>query len=95
MTLYVKTNCAFCAIVLAKVDELGIKVDERNISDKVYAAELIEKGGKRQVPFLIDEECGVSMFESSDIIDYLNKKYRTGEAASGSEGVSPLGACPQ
>ncbi|WP_291356964.1 MULTISPECIES: glutathione S-transferase N-terminal domain-containing protein [unclassified Acinetobacter] len=38
-----------------------------------------EKGGKKQLPFFIDENNGVQMYESQDIIHYLFKHYgRTG-----------------
>ena len=32
--------------------------------------ELVEMGGKQQVPFLVDEEQGIFMYESDDIISY-------------------------
>lgn len=39
-----------------------------------------EKGGKKQFPFFIDENSGVQMYESQDIIHYLFKHYgRTGK----------------
>ena len=34
-----------------------------------------EKGGKLRFPFLIDENTGIEMYESKDIIDYLFKHY--------------------
>lgn len=34
-----------------------------------------EKGGKLRFPFLIDENTGIKMYESKDIIDYLFKHY--------------------
>lgn len=37
--------------------------------------ELLAKGGKLQVPFLVDEAHGVAMYESLDIIGYLQKTY--------------------
>lgn len=74
LTLYIKTGCPYCLAVLGKVNELGITVVEKNIADENNVRELIEKGGKRQVPYLIDDACGVSMYESADIIEYLNKK---------------------
>jgi len=90
LTLYVKTGCPYCAAVLHKVDELGIKVDLKNINDTKAASDLIEKGGKRQVPYMIDEEhklsvpctpCmidednDISLYESADIVDYLDREY--------------------
>jgi len=75
LTLYVKTGCPFCAKVLHTVDELGIDVEQKNIADDAVAAELVEKGGKRQVPYLIDAERDVAMYESDDIVTYFEKHY--------------------
>ena len=36
---------------------------------------LEEMGGKIQVPYLIDPNAGVAMYESSDIIDHLRQTY--------------------
>ena len=72
--LYTKTMCPYCRKVLDKVEELGITIDERNMADPKNLAELMEKGGKRQVPFLVDEERGVSMYESDDIVEYLEQR---------------------
>jgi len=71
LILYTKTGCPYCKKVLDKLEELGTSFDERNIADEKNLHELIEKGGKRQVPFLIDEERGISMYESDDIVQYL------------------------
>jgi len=75
LTIYVKTGCPYCAMVEKKVDDLGLTVDYKNIGDDAVAAELIEKGGKRQVPYLIDGDKNASMYESSDIVDYLDENY--------------------
>jgi glutathione S-transferase len=37
--------------------------------------ELVRLGGKQQVPFLVDEEAGVNMYESSDIIAYARGRF--------------------
>ena len=73
MTLYVKTGCPFCAKVHAAASELGLTFDEKNIADDAVAAELIERGGKRQVPYLVDGE--VEMYESDAIVAYLKEHY--------------------
>ena len=89
LTLYVKTGCPYCAAVIAKLNELGLKYEERNIADEDVARELVKRGGKRQVPFMDDEDpcenakhhtpcmvdSGVEMYESSDIISYLQSRY--------------------
>ena len=61
--------------------ELGISFDERNIADEKYLAELLEKGKKRQVPFLVDEEKGIAMYESDAIVAYL-QKYKNQQGTS-------------
>lgn len=86
LTLYVKTGCPFCAKVLAKLEELQIPFEQRNIKDPEVARELIEEGGKRQVPFLEDDnktpylvDDDVEMYESDDIVAYLEEKFGGGK----------------
>ncbi|MBL7045718.1 MAG: glutathione S-transferase N-terminal domain-containing protein [Parcubacteria group bacterium] len=76
LKIYVKTGCPYCEKVLAKVNELGIEVEQLNIADDSVAAELIERGGKRMVPYLVDEDRNVEMYESADISDYLDEHYK-------------------
>jgi glutaredoxin 3 len=75
LTLYVKTGCPYCAKVLAAGEELAISFDEKNIADPAVAEELIAKGGKRQVPYLIDTDANVEMYESDAIVEYLHQKF--------------------
>jgi len=75
LTLYVKTGCPFCEKVLAVGKELGVSFEEKNIRDDAVAAELVTRGGKRQVPYLVDSEGGVEMYESDDINTYLREHY--------------------
>jgi glutaredoxin 3 len=75
MTLYVKNGCQYCAKVLAVAKELGITFEQMNIADDAVAAELIARGGKRQVPYLVDSDTGKEMYESDDIAAYLRTKY--------------------
>ena len=75
LTLYVKTGCPFCHKVLDVGRELTLSFDEKNIADDTVAAELVARGGKRQVPYLVDSERNVEMYESGDISDYLRAQY--------------------
>jgi glutathione S-transferase len=55
-------------------ENLGVEFDLKDTSeDETLAQELMELGGKRQVPFLVDTETGSLMYESSDIIDYIRE----------------------
>ena len=60
-------------------ENLGVEFDLKDIEDDAIAAELVEKAGKRQVPYLVDTDKDVAMFESGDIIDYIRDNY-AGEA---------------
>ena len=71
LILYVKTGCPWCQKVLDFATEKGIQFELRNIADPTVAQELINRGGKRQVPYLVDEKNAKEMYESADIIEYL------------------------
>jgi glutaredoxin 3 len=75
LTLYVKTGCPYCAMVIHKLEELGLEYEEKNVADPGIAEELIARGGKRQMPYLVDSEAGVEMYESADICDHLEAQY--------------------
>ncbi len=69
-TLYFYPSCPFCIRVLNKLEELRIQVTLKNIrQDEKYRRELIEGGGKAQVPCM--EMGGKWLYESKDIIEYL------------------------
>lgn len=75
LSLYYKESCPFCQRVLEMAENLKVEFDLKDIEDEAIAAELIEKGGKRQVPYLVDTERDVAMYESGDIIDYIREHY--------------------
>ena len=57
-------------------ENLGVEFDLKDIEDdEAIAAELVEKGGKRQVPYLVDTDKDVAMYESNDIIEYIRDNY--------------------
>lgn len=63
-------------------DNLGVEFDLQDIeADDATAAALVEKGGKRQVPFLVDTDRDVALYESADIIDYIREHYANTAAA--------------
>ena len=75
LSLYYKESCPFCQRVMQMADNLGVEFDLKDIEDDAIAAELVEKGGKRMVPYLVDTDKNVSMYESGDIIDYIRTNY--------------------
>ncbi|MCG9873843.1 MAG: glutathione S-transferase N-terminal domain-containing protein [Leptospiraceae bacterium] len=71
-------SCPYCARVINRLKSLGLK---ENKDYKLIEAsrgtpgreEVLKLGGMNQVPFLVDDE--VQMYESADIIDYIEKKF--------------------
>jgi len=77
LTLFYKPSCPFCQRVLAEAEDMRIKLNLKDTgTDSVALGELLEKGGKKMVPYLVDDERGVSMYESGDIIAYLQEHYK-------------------
>lgn len=77
MKLFVGTMCKYCKKVENFLEENNIKLPIVNIQENSDAlTELIEKGGKRQVPCLYHD--GNYLYESDDIIDFLKKEYKIG-----------------
>ena len=71
LDLYIMETCPYCKKVLAFMDEMGIMCNKIDIENKKNEETLITLGGKRQVPFLVDKDRNIQMYESNDIIEYL------------------------
>ncbi len=74
LELFKFDSCPFCVRVLSKVRELGIEegIKLRDTTREPDAnAELIDRGGKRQVPCLFVD--GKPMYESADISRWLEE----------------------
>lgn len=84
LSLYQLPACPFCVKVRRSMKRNGLPVELRNINqNEALRNELIEKGGKRTVPCLKIEENGEAtwLYESSDIIKYLEKFVPEAKAA--------------
>jgi glutathione S-transferase len=94
LTLYIKETCPFCQRVLQMGENLQVTFDVKDVSeDESAQAELMEKGGKDQVPFLVDAEKDVSMYESNDIIEHIREHYAgSGERAENKPRVHVSGS---
>ncbi len=63
-------------MVIHKLDELELEYEEKDIAEQSVADELVERGGKRQVPYLVDTDAEVEMYESGDIVKHLSTRYQ-------------------
>lgn len=76
MTLYYKPTCPFCRRVLAVIDRLELEVELKDVSaDESLKEELQTQGGKLQVPYFVDTEHNVAVYESDDIVAHLQSAY--------------------
>ncbi len=73
--LYTYEFCGFCEKVRRAFKQMDIPYEEVDAEFGTPGSkELLSLGGKQQVPFLVDEEAGVSMYESDEIIEYARTR---------------------
>jgi len=79
LALYQYLACPFCVKVRRHIRRLNLNIDTRDAKgDITYRKELLEQGGKAQVPCLKIEEPGQAvqwLYESDAIIAYLDKHF--------------------
>ncbi len=78
LSLYQFYACPFCIRTRRAIHRLNINIELRDAqNDPKYRQELLAEGGEIKVPCLRIEEKGqvVWMYESVDIIAYLNKRF--------------------
>ncbi|MDH3343595.1 MAG: glutaredoxin [Gammaproteobacteria bacterium] len=79
MALYQFGQCPFCVKTRRGIRRLGLNIELRDArNDPRWNAELIEQGGKYQVPCLrfVDDKGKVNwLYESSEINNYLDQRF--------------------
>ena len=71
--LYVQENCPYSIKVMDYLEKNNIKYLKKLITEKDNLTKLLNLGGKDQVPFLYDVANDLKMYESDEIIQYLEK----------------------
>ncbi|WP_012069602.1 glutathione S-transferase N-terminal domain-containing protein [Marinomonas sp.] len=77
-SLYQFSACPFCTKTRRAMYKLNLPIEKRNAPEgSVHRTELLEGGGKVKVPCLRIEQDGKVewMYESSQIISYLEKRF--------------------
>lgn len=80
MSLYYRSSCPFCCYVLAFLKTRKLDIELRDTSsDLSHDNELINLGGKRQVPCLriVKGDIEQWLYESIDIVEHLKKLLAT------------------
>ena len=78
LILYQYDGSPFCKRVRETINLLDLTVEYRpcpGARQGSFSQELFDKTGRRTVPFLIDPNTGLEIFESSDQIEYLLSTY--------------------
>lgn len=82
LELYQAEGCPYSKQVREELTELGMSYVVHNprrhgggLRNEQTHDELVELGGQDQIPFLVDHQRGVTMYESDDIVEYLNDHY--------------------
>ena len=72
----------FCRLVRERLCCLEIPYLLHNVAKGSPSRQaFVARSGKMQVPYLVDPNTGAEMFESADIVAYLEQTYAEGEAA--------------
>jgi glutathione S-transferase len=82
LELYQAEDCPYSATVRETLTELGVSYITHNprlhggdVRNEQTHAELTELGGEDQIPFLVDHQRGEMLYESADIVEYLEDHY--------------------
>ena len=76
ITLYRLQACPFCERVVRVLDELDLAYRSRFVEPMHSRRNAVKRlTGARTVPAIVDEETGVTMSESANIVDYLESTY--------------------
>lgn len=73
--LFVLKTCPYCGKVADFIKENSIDINIKDIEQGENFNDLMKLGGKEQVPFLYDDIKEVAMYDSAEIIKYLEKNY--------------------
>jgi len=77
LALYEYKACPFCVKVRREMRRQGLNIATLDAKQDNHKEVLVSQGGKAKVPCLRIEENGETrwMYESSDIINYLDKRF--------------------
>ena len=80
LALYKYDTCPYCRYVYRAIDRLAVNIEYRDIrQDRTHQAALVQTTGRRTVPCLFIN--GAPMFESADIVAWLQGQFPAGAAS--------------
>ena len=89
ITLYRLQACPFCERVVRKLQEYDLDYQSRFVEPMHSDRNVVKRiSGKRTVPAIVDENTGVTMSESANIVAYLERTYGGDGADTAEEGAA-------
>ncbi|MFC7075158.1 glutaredoxin family protein [Haloarcula halophila] len=86
ITLYRLQACPFCERVVRTLDEHGLDYRSRFVEPMHSERDIVKRlTGKRTVPAIVDETTGITMSESANIVEYIERTYGS-EATAAEQG---------
>ena len=87
ITFYRLQACPYCERVTRVLEDAGLEYHSRFVEPLHSKRDVVKRvAGVRTVPVIVDENTGVTMAESANIVDYLESTYETnGENANGGD----------
>lgn len=84
ITFYRLQACPYCERVTRKLDEYDLDYRSRFVEPMHSERNVVKRlTGKRTVPAIVDENTGVTMSESANIVAFLDRTYGDGAAEEG------------
>ncbi|WP_254524677.1 glutaredoxin family protein [Natrinema caseinilyticum] len=79
LTLYRLHGCPYCERVARRLERYDVSYRSRFVAGEHSRRDAVKRvAGTRSVPLLIDRDRGVTMPESGQIVEYLDRTYGTG-----------------
>jgi len=82
ITFYRLQACPYCERVTRRLEEYDLDYRSRFVEAMHSERNVVKRiSGKRTVPAIVDENTGVTMSESANIVEYLDRTYGDGGGA--------------
>jgi glutathione S-transferase len=89
ITLYRLQSCPFCERAVRKLQEYDLAYTSRFVEPMHSDRDVVKReSGVRTVPVIVDENTGVTMAESANIVDYLDRTYGEQAGQTGADATA-------
>ena len=87
ITFYRLQGCPYCERVTRRLDEYDLEYQSRFVEPMHSRRDVVKRvAGVRTVPVIVDDNTGVTMAESANIVSYLDSTYGDGDATAAAAG---------